>query len=155
MSLLPLTAPDSDIKKLVVAWTELLASEDYQGALALIGPASEAHDWTPASLKACINGYGVVDVDEQTLRDLLDEYEVSAFTITSLRERPDRERIIEDAIEVDRENLYGMRADRYLGMVHFTDLPLSGYLSDLTARFNIVKAGQNRLALEFIDIHVM
>jgi len=40
-------------------------------------------------------------------------------------------------------------------MVHYDDVPLSGYRSDLTARFHIMRVGEDRLTLEFLDIHVM
>ena len=40
-------------------------------------------------------------------------------------------------------------------MVHFDDVPLSGFRSDLTARFQIKRIGSDRLTLEFLDLHVM
>ena len=58
-------------------------------------------------------------------------------------------------ISVDRENLYGLDPVEYLGMVHFDDVPLSGFRSDLTARFQIKRIGSDRLTLEFLDLHVM
>jgi hypothetical protein len=58
-------------------------------------------------------------------------------------------------MEVDRENLYGLDPQHYLGMVHYGYVPLDGQCSDLTARFHIKKIGDDRLTLEFLDIHVM
>ena len=127
----------------------------FRAALALFLSSNEERHWTPELLKACINGYGVIDGDDDTLRLMLEEYEVDEFKITSLLDRPDKDNIIENSIEVDRENLYGLAKDLYLGMVHFNDMPLSGYLSDLTARFHIKKVDQNQLTLEFLDVHVM
>ena len=40
-------------------------------------------------------------------------------------------------------------------MVHYNDVPLDGSPSDLTARFHIKKVSDDKLTLEFLDIHVM
>lgn len=56
---------------------------------------------------------------------------------------------------VDRENLYGLDPQKYLGMVHYEYVPLSGFCSDLTGRFHIKRVGEHHLTLEFVDIHVM
>ena len=75
--------------------------------------------------------------------------------ITPLLGRADADEIIRDKIDVDRVNLYGLDPARYLGMVHYDDVPLDGFRSDLTARFHIRRVGPDRLTLEFLDIHVM
>ncbi|SCY18374.1 hypothetical protein SAMN05216233_1054 [Desulfoluna spongiiphila] len=115
----------------------------------------EENEWSPELLEKCINGYGVIDGDKETLEFMLDEYEVTEFKISSLIGRDDRDIISNDSIDVDRENLYGLDPDEYLGMVHFNDVPLSGYLSDLTARFHIKRINDLQITLEFLDIHVM
>ena len=61
-----------------------------------------------------------------------------------------------DAVaDPDRESLYGLDPRYYLGMVHYGYVPLDGQCSDLTARLHIKKVGDDRLTLEFLDIHVM
>ena len=40
-------------------------------------------------------------------------------------------------------------------MVHYHRVPLSGFLSDLTARFHIQRVGEDQLTLEFLDLHVL
>jgi hypothetical protein len=77
------------------------------------------------------------------------------YAITPLLGRPDADDIIRNKIRVDRRNLYGLDPARYLGMVHYDDVPLNGERSDLTARFHIRRVGADRLTLEFLDIHVM
>ena len=67
----------------------------------------------------------------------------------------DKDEIIEKKIDVDRKHSFGLDPQNYLGMVHYDAVPLSGYRSDLTARFRIRRIGADRLTLEFLDIHVM
>jgi hypothetical protein len=153
---LPVNATDEEIKSLVVEWSELLAEKRYQEALAMFPFCNEEMEWTPNLLEKVINGYGVpADSDPETTRMLLDDWQVSCFEITTLVGRPDKEEIIRDSIEVDREHLFGLTPGKYLGMVHYNDVPLCGFRSDLTARFHIKKVGADRLTLEFLDIHVM
>ena len=153
--ILPLEATDKDIKDLIIEWNELLAKENYTEALFMFPTSNEENDWTPELLKECINGYGVINGDIETLEFMLEEYKVDEFKISSLLIRDDCKKIINESIEVDRENLYGLNSEDYLGMVHFNDVPLCGYLSDLTARFHIKKINKHQLTLEFLDVHVM
>ncbi len=155
MRVLQIDAQDIEIKNLVVEWNELLANERYQDALNMFPYSSEETEWTAALLKECINGYGVIDGDEETLQFMLEEYEVDEFKISSILARDDSEKVIRDSIDVDRENTYGLDPNGYIGMVHFHDVPLSGYLSDLTARFHIKKINEREITLEFLDVHVM
>jgi hypothetical protein len=127
MRTLAIDASDDEIRSLVVEWHELLAQRRYSEALELLPHSTIEVDWTP---------------------ELLDE------VITTLLGRPDRNEIIAK-MSVDRQNLYGLDATAYLGMVHFDDVPLSGFRSDLTARFHIKRIGSDRLTLEFLDLHVM
>lgn len=147
-----LQSSDDDIRKLVVEWSEAIARGDFEGALAMF-PSTE--DWTPELLRKTIQGYGVPDIDDETLASMLEDWEVDEFRITSLFSLENPEEFIRAAIAVDRENLYGMDPRQYLGMVHYDDVPLSGHASDLTARFHIKRLGPDRLTLEFIDLHVM
>ena len=75
--------------------------------------------------------------------------------ITSVLNRKDAREIIDAKIDVDRQHLFGLDPQSYVGMVHYNDVPLDGERSDLTARFNIRKIGEQRITLEFLDIHVM
>jgi hypothetical protein len=151
---LSIVASDSAIKSLVVEWSELLAQKNYQAALDLLPPGSDGRPWTAELLARAISGYGVLDSDPETLQMLHEEYEVSLFEISSLFDRDDRDEVI-NRIEVDRENLYGLDQKKYLGMVHYGDVPLCGYLSDLTAQFHIKRVDNDKLTLEFHDLHVM
>jgi hypothetical protein len=152
---LPLEASDDDIKALVVEWSELLAQKRFAEALAMFHAAERGTPWTPETLEKVIAGYGVLDPDPPTIEFMLQEHETSRFEITTLLGRADRDEIIREKIDVDREHLFGLDPKRYLGMVHYHDVPLSGHRSDLTARFHIRRVGTDRLTLEFLDIHVM
>lgn len=77
------------------------------------------------------------------------------YELTSLLALDNSDQVIANSIEVDRENLYGLDPEQYLGMVHYDDVPLNGEPSDLTARFYIKKVGGDELTLEFLDLHVM
>lgn len=148
-------ATDFEIKNLVIEWTELLAEEKYAEALSLFPHSDKTHQWTPKLLKDNITNYGVIDANPETLNFMLEEYEVDKFIATSILSRNDKDTIISNSIDVDRENLYGLPKEEYLGMVYFKDFPLSGYLSDLTAQFYIKKVEKNEMTLEFVDLHVM
>lgn len=155
MRVLSINATDREIKDLVVEWIELLAQEKYEDALSLFSGDVVKSNWTPEKLKMCINKYGVIELDLPTLNGMLEEYGVEEFKVTSLFTRDDADKIINDSIDVDRESLYGLNPDEYVGMIHFKDIPLSGYLSDLTARFYIKRVDSSYIALEFFGIHVM
>lgn len=148
---LPVSASDQQIRKLVVDWSEAISKGGFSEALDMF-PSAEP--WTAELLQKTIQGYGVPEHDA-TLRDLLKRHGVEEFRITSLLAVDNHEQFIQRAIEVDRDNLYGLDPQDYLGMVHYNDVPLSGRRSDLTARFHIKKLGVAALTLEFLDIHVM
>jgi hypothetical protein len=152
---LPLDASDDDIKALVVEWSELLAQKQFQTALEMFLHVERRRAWTPTLLEKTIAGYGVPDLDSKTLSMMLEEWGVERFEITSLFERPDKDELIEKRMKVDREHLFGLAPESYLGMVHYNDIPLCGYRSDLTARFNIKRVGNDHMTLELLDIHVM
>ena len=145
----PVSASDDELRRAIVEWSELLARKQFAEALALFDRWDDkyAEDWTPELLEATIANYGCSEPDP----------EGRVFAVTSLYDLPgvDVAEFAARHVQVDRENLYGLDPARYLGMIHYEGVPLNGAPSDLTARFNIKKVGSDRLALEFVDIHVM
>ncbi len=117
----------------------------YQQALDMFPVSKKENDWTAEELEVWISNYGCPG---PTLGEPMRR-------ITSLMDRKDSQEIIQRCIDVDREHLFGLNPDLYLGMVHYNDVPLDGERSDLTARFHILKVGAHELTLEFLDIHVM
>src|ERR1700730_4646936 len=145
-------ATDCDIHNLVRA----PGAGTLSHALDMFPFSSEETEWTAERLENVIAGYGVfAPEDDPVTRELLEYHGVQRFQITTLLGRADRDDIIENEIRVDRKNLYGLDPARYLGMVHYDDVPLSGFPSNLPARFHIMRVGAGRLTLEFLDIHVM
>jgi hypothetical protein len=142
---LPLTADDDAIKALVVEWSELLARGQFAEALAMFPNAGRASVHAPEMLERTIAGYGAPEPHPDG----------DVFAITPLLSRPDATEIIRDKIRVNRKNLCGRDPARYLGMIHYYDVPLNGERSDLTARFHILQVDPDQLTLEFLDIHVM
>ena len=71
----------------------------------------------------------------------------------SIFAQPDPQAIIR-AIQVDRD-AFDEDDPAYLGIVHFDDVPLKQRLSTMTARFDIIQVGPDRLTLMFLDVHVM
>jgi hypothetical protein len=155
MRTLSIDASDSEIKSVVAEWSELLAQKRYREALDLLPYSTEEYDWTPELLEQIIAGYGVIDPDPDTSKWLLEHHGVPRFEITTLAGRSDCDEIVNTKIDVDRENLYGLDPKHYVGMVHYFDVPLSGFRSDLTARFNIKRVDARTITLEFLDLHVM
>lgn len=150
MKTLPINANDDEIRQLVVEWNRLLSNEQYKEAIELFSSYGEK-TWSPEQLEKTISGYGIpCNSDDETLLLLLNEWGVEKFVMSPIHIEK-----IDSSIEVDRDNLYGMNPNEYLGMVHFFDIPLCGYLSDLTARFNIRRVEEEKIILELIDIHVM
>jgi hypothetical protein len=154
MQVLPIAATDDEIRALVVEWSELLAQRRYSDALAPLPHSTEEVDWTPDLLEEVISNYGVLNGDKESTDHLLAYHRVSSFEITTLLGRPDSAEIIAN-IDVNREDLFGLDPKQYLGMVRYGDVPLSGFRSDLTARFHIKRFGTDQLTLEFRDLHVM
>ena len=148
MMTFPVSCSDDEIRKAVVEWSELLAQGNYSGALSLFAHSSESFvfEWTPEHLEDWVSNYGCARKD----------YDSGAYRkVTSLFEQPNCDRLIRNAIKVNRQSLYGLDPKHYTGMVHYYDVPLDGELSDLTARFHIKKIGDAAITLEFLDIHVM
>ena len=145
MKTLSIQASDNAIKNLIVEWAELLAKEKYTEAFNMFPHSAKENQWSPEELKKCILNYGSPEQLEDS----------PPCKVTSLRSRNDFDKIFNGSIDVDRENMFDLDPERYLGMVHFDDIPLDGDLSDLTARFHIMKINNDKLTLEFLDIHVM
>jgi hypothetical protein len=139
----PVDADDDAIRNLVVEWSELLAKKRFRDAIAMFEVAEPT--MTPILLERVIANYGSIDPypDGRT------------YELTSIFALDDFANIIANGIEVDRENLYGLDPARYVGMVHYDDVPLDNAPGDLTARFHIKRVGNDQLTLEFLDIHVM
>jgi hypothetical protein len=123
-------ATQDEIRTAVVAWSELLAQQKHAEALAMFLQTQEAFGfaWTAEFLQRLISNYGCYrpGVDSGEHRE-----------VTSLFAQPDPQKYLAHAIEVDRENLYGLDPNHYVGMVHYNNVPLDGEPSDLTARFRI------------------
>ena len=128
----------------MIEWPEHLAAGRFEEALSMFPCSDEEMAWTGDKLANWISHYGSDDPDPDG----------NEFTLTSLPACASREEI-NRCIVVDRAHLYGLPKDRYLGMVHYRDVPLDAEPSDLTARFHIMKVGADRFTLEFLDIHVM
>ena len=65
-----------------------------------------------------------------------------------------------DRYTLSRENaemqcLTGTDYENIIGDVHYSDIPLNGERSDLTARFHIKKLDDETITLSFYDMHVM
>jgi len=146
---------DDSLREIVVEWSELLAQERYGAALDICPPSERYLPWDADLLQKAVRGYGVPDPGPGVVEMMLQDWGVDVFVVTSLAGRPDRDEIIRDRIRVDRKHLFGLDPAQYVGMVHYNDVPLSGYRSDLTAQFHIKRVGVDRLMLEFLAMHVM
>jgi hypothetical protein len=146
MRSLPSNATDDELRQLVVEWSENLAAGQFAEALSMFPYSKHSFDvdWTPDALASWIANFGC---DES--------FDGEAHRITSIASMRNPEEFVRTSIEVDRENLYGLDPSTYVGMIHFYNVPLDGARSDLTARFHIMKTGENRLTLEFLDIHIL
>jgi hypothetical protein len=142
MHTFPKSVSDDEIKQAVVEWSELLAQQRFAEALAMFPPAEP--EMSEEELPKWIAGYGSPEPHPR-----------GPFQVTSLRALPDFEEIFQDRIDVNRVDLFGLDPADYVGMVHYDSVPLNGSPSDLTARFHIKKVDGERIALEFLDIHVM
>jgi hypothetical protein len=166
--------PDQEVRKMVTEWVGLLAAREYQQALDMLyhdntGTSEVERPWTPERLVKYINNYGLEEplpprTKEQYEKDMLERYgrleginewqpdEPEISWVTPITE--EIEETYERFLKVDRVSTYGLDRKYYSGMVH-VDLPINGFLSDLTARFFIRKIGEKDLALELYDLHVM
>jgi hypothetical protein len=151
----PSDASDNALREIVVEWSELLAQERYAEALDLCPPSDKYLPWDADLLQKAVRGYGIPDSDPEVVEMMLEDWGVDSFVVSSLAERLDRDEIVRDGIRIDREHHFGLDPAHYAGMVHYHDVPVSGYRSDLTAQFHIKRVGPDRLMLEFLAMHVM
>lgn len=148
MRTVPMNASDEAILEVLEEWTELLAAEDYAGALALLPPDPD-QNWTPALLESDVYGYGLPGL---TRKEAAEQFGSADYKITSLRACADREEIVR-APDVGR--LVPKTLPNVVGMVHYEGVPLNGRRSDLTGIFYLVKVSEGEMTLRFHDLHVM
>jgi hypothetical protein len=141
MRTFPTSASDEQLRAAVAEWSELLAQKRFADALAVFEPVESM---TAAELEEWISNYGSFDPYPDGRK----------YEITSLSALANGEDIV-SGIDVNREDLFGLDPEQYVGMVHYDRVPLNGEESDLTARFHIKKVGSAQITLEFLDIHVM
>lgn len=148
MRTLPMGASDGAILEVLEEWTDLLAAEDYAGALSLLPPDPD-QNWTPALLESDVYGYGCPGM---TREEVAERFGSADYKVTSLRECPDREEIVG---ELDVDRFVPKALPGVVGMVHYEGVPLNGARSDLTGIFYLVKVSEGEMTLQFHDLHVM
>nr|MCU0711806.1 hypothetical protein [Pirellula sp.] len=121
---LPIDASDADIRAIVVEWSEQIADGKFDVALSLFPSADPINS---TELEYWIENYGSPDPYPDGRK----------YKLTSIMDQPNAEEFVEKSIDVDRQNLYGLDPSKYVGMVHYDNVPLNGQPSDLTARFHI------------------
>ncbi|HEV2296739.1 MAG TPA: hypothetical protein VGR35_23055 [Tepidisphaeraceae bacterium] len=147
MRTLPLTCSDDDIRQLVVEWWELVAAGRFREALDLVPHDDHEVTWTPEYLEETIATHGAGP------RAAALYPEDPRWEAGSIFAQPDPQAIIR-AIQVDRYE-FVENDPTLMGIIHFDDVPLKQKISTMTARFSIKRVGQDRLTLEFMDLHVM
>ena len=148
MRTVPMDASDEAILAVLEEWTDLLAAEDYAGALELLPPDPE-QGWTAALLESDVYGYGCPGM---TRKEVAERFGSADCKVTSLRECPDREEIVR---ELDIGRFVPKALPDVVGMVHYEGVPLNGKRSDLTGIFYLVKVSEGEMTLQFHDLHVM
>lgn len=159
--ILPIGTKKSEILKLLIEWTELLSKHEYVKALGMFQHYNYDLEWTPEMLESAVYGYGCPGY---TREEAAKVFGSSDYQITSLWNNPKRESILRNIIidyyTVTAEqaklcSLFKMDYENIIGYVHYSDVPLNGEASDLTARFLIKKLCKNEFTLMFEDLHVM
>ncbi|QKD02965.1 hypothetical protein EB235_16845 [Mesorhizobium loti R88b] len=132
-------ASDEDILAVVRRWSDTLAAEDYEGALAMV----HAPDWTADLLQRTIAGYGHPEPAERVHK---------VTPLASARYYPGDEPVNNPwpRHKVDRDTLPD--GEPYISV--WFDMPLDGYWSDVTATFDLDRDGET-LVLALQMIHVM
>lgn len=150
MRTLPITASKEEIRRLVIAWNELLAQEKYKEALEMFLLAEDNElDWTPELLESAVYTYGCPGY---TREEAEKAFGSSDYKVTSILENPDREKMI-DSIDISSD--YEWMGKNDIAVIHYDHVPLNGKMSDLTARFFVRKVDDDKITLAFIDLHVM
>lgn len=158
---LPIGAKKSEILKLLIEWTELLAKQEYAEALGMFQHYDYDFEWTPELLESAVYGYGCFGY---TRAEAEKEFGSSDYQVTSLWNNPNRESILK-SIDIDYDtvteeqakkgDLSTMDFENIMGCVHYSDVPLNEEASDLTAIFWIKKLSENQFTLMFYDLHMM
>ena len=134
MRTVPIAAGKEEIRELVIEWNELLAQEKYREAMEMFMLAEDTElDWTPELLESAVYGYGCPGY---TREEAEKEFGSSDYKVTSVFENPDREKII-DSIDISSD--YGWMGKNDIAVIHYDNVPINGEMSDLTARFFVVK----------------
>ncbi len=148
MKILPITASQEEIKKLVIEWNELLAQEKYKEALEMF-LIDESHVWTPELLESAVYGYGCPGYTREEAKK---EFGSADYKVTSIFDNPNRDKILES---IDISSAYKWIGENDIAVIHYDNIPLNGMMSDLTAKFFVRKINNNEITLAFIDLHVM
>ncbi|TGQ64232.1 hypothetical protein EN829_020110 [Mesorhizobium sp. M00.F.Ca.ET.186.01.1.1] len=132
-------ASDEDILAVVRRWSDTLAVEDYEGALAMV----RAPDWTVDLLQKTIAGYGHPEPTDRVHK---------VTPLASARYYPGDEPVNNPwpRHEVDRDTL--PNGEPFISV--WFDMPFDGYWSDVTATFDVDRDG-DMLVLTLEMIHIM
>lgn len=166
MKRLPLEASDQEILDAVREWAGLLIEERYSDAYEFLYHEARLQRWTPELIATLIHHYGSLEP--------LDGNEV--FKVTSLEEAkvdPPGSRPLRHDVhryrDYDPEDFVWQfeggkktkiflrdlpRLNEHMGGYVWFDLPLNGYVSDLTATLDF-RVVDNHFVFELQDIHVM
>lgn len=130
MQPLPRDSSDEEILAVVDRWAHLLEREDYAAASAFMDhtPGSA---WTPELIREVIKAYGEPGTDNRV----------------TVHGRPT------DIVQRKEVVRTPRRPDGYAGYVWY-DLNLNGYVSDLTATFDLIETPRG-ISVQLDDIHVM
>jgi hypothetical protein len=131
---LPKQASDEQIFDLLREWVEVLAQGRYDEAFQMLRHPQN-NRWSPQLIQTVIENYGSVEPRQNGAK----------FRVTSISGKP--------TYDIEWYDDDPNRPQEYIGCCCI-DLPLNGERSDLTAIFNIVEFGAERV-LELDDIHVL
>ena len=143
MRILAVNAGESEIKKVLAEWTELMAQERYADALELI-PYDHLHyyednEWTPELLESVVYGYGLAGCTrEEILKDF-----GCLYKMTSLNDMAERDEIL-NSIEISYDCKWFKGND--IAEIWY-NVPLNGEQSDLTGRFLLRKLDGQHMTL--------
>lgn len=148
MRCLPSDADQEEIRRLVIAWNELMAQERYGDALEM-APTDDEHHWTPELLESAVYTYGCPGM---TREEAIKEFGRADYRITSVLENPDKDAIINSILITPA---YQWMGKQDIAVIHYDNVPLNGSMSDLTAIFSARKTENHKIELIFHDLHVM
>lgn len=145
---MPSDTDQEEIRRLVIAWNELMAEERYEEALEL-APTDDEHQWTPDLLESAVYAYGCPGM---TREEAIKEFGTADYRITSVLENPDKDMIIKS---ISISSAYQWMGEQDIAVIHYDNVPLNGSMSDLTAIFSASKTEDHKIKLTFHDLHVM